>query len=128
MKRIRLIAETLAKSTVIGLIIFGFTAKADPYIDYMNGMMSNFNTEFSNYNALVVDTSAAMIAVSNIDFFKHEGWSGGFGVATIHTEYGNGNAYALGVQYGYKDIAINMKGSYKGSNEFIIGTGMVIGF
>ena len=101
---------------------------ADFYTDYMDGLLNNYNTEFGYYNELVVDTSAAMIAMSNIDFFKHEGWSFGVGVATVHTGYGNGNGYALGTQYGMGDLMINVKGAYKGSGEFIIGSGLVIGW
>ena len=101
---------------------------ANPYLEYMDGAIANFNQDFANYNELVVDTSAAMIAISNIDFYKHEGWSTGVGIATIHTPYGNGNAYALGAQYGYGDIMINFKGSYKGDGEYIVGSGLVIGW
>ena len=124
-------------------ILCTLTLRADPYIDYTNQGLTNlknyidgailyenmkFADEFANYNALVVDTSAAMIAMSNIDFFKHDGFSAGMGLATIHTGYGNGNAYALGVQYGMGEVMMNIKGSYKGSGEFIIGSGFVIGF
>ena len=109
-------------------ILFTLTLRADPYIDYMNGMMLNFNTEFSNYNELVVDTSAAMIAMSNIDFFKHEGWSTGVGLATMHTPYGTGNAYAIGIAYGFNDSMVNIKGSSSGNREYIIGAGIVVGW
>ena len=109
--------ESIVKKVLV-LLILAFNLKAD----------TGFIKEFSNYNALVVDTSAAMIALSNIDFFKHEGWSAGVGLATIHTGYGNGNAYALGVQYGMGEVMFNIKGSYKGSGEFIVGSGVVVGF
>ncbi len=91
--------------------------------------VDKFRAEFAEYNALVVDTSAAMIAMSNIDFNPdHKGWSAGVGLATVHSGYGNGNAYAIGTQYSFEYGALNIKGSYKQSNEYIIGTGFVIGF
>lgn len=91
--------------------------------------VDKFRQEFSYYNALVVDTSAGMVAISNIDFNPdHMGWSVGAGLATIHTGYGNGNAYALGTQYAFEYGAMNIKGSYRQSGEYILGSGFVIGF
>lgn len=95
----------------------------------IQGEFSKFRAEFEIYNSVVVDTSAAMVAMSNIDFNPdHRGFSLGVGFATLRSNYGNGNAYAVGAQYGFDYGALNIKSAYKGSNEYIIGSGFVIGF
>ncbi len=112
---------------------FTSSIMATDYTSIINAIAQNevdkFRTEFSDYNALVVDTSAAMIALSNIDFNPdHKGWSAGVGFATIHTGYGDGKAYALGTQYGFEYGALNIKGSYRQPGEYILGSGFVVGF
>lgn len=90
---------------------------------------TQFTNEFNSYNRKLLDTSASMVAISNIDFNpNHQGFSAGIGVATINSDYGNGIAYALGAQYAYENIAINVKGAYRENNNYIIGSGLVISF
>ena len=106
---------------------------ATDYISIINAIaqdeVDKFRSEFSAYNALVVETSAAMIATSNVDFNPdHIGFSAGVGIATIHTGYGDGNAYAVGVQYAVDSVALNIKGSYGESGKYFIGSGLVVGF
>ena len=48
--------------------------------------------------------------------------------ADVYTDYMDGNAYALGMQYGFYFGAINIKGSHKGNNEYILGSGLVVEF
>ena len=106
-----------------------FSLHANPYLDYIDGAIANFNQDFSNYNAMALDTTAALAAMTNIDFNpSHKGFSAGVGMATIHTGYGNGNAYSLGVQYGFDLGAFNFKGAYKERGEYIFGTGLVLEF
>ena len=114
---------------LIFAVLMSVSLHADFYTNYIDSIMNNFNNDFSNYNELVLDTSSAMVAMSNIDFNPdHIGWSFGVGIATVHTNYGNGGAYALGTQYGFKYGALNIKGSYKSNKEYILGSGFVIGF
>ena len=120
------------KKTALSLLVTISMASATDYTSIINAIaqqeVDKFRAEFADYNALVVDTSAAMIAMSNIDFFKHDGFSTGVGIATVHSGYGIRSAYALGFQYGIGDISINVKGSYKSEGEYIIGSGIVVGW
>ena len=91
--------------------------------------VNEFRQEFREYNAYVLDTSAAMAAISNVDFNPdHQGFSIGAGYAGIKSEYGRGNGYAIGGQYAYEQIAINVKGARNGGGDYLLGTGIVIGF
>ena len=129
---------TLIKSKQIGLsLIFSImlmtNSHATDYYSIMNEIaqqeIDEFRTEFNDYSSIVIEASAAIVALSNIDFNPdHLGWSVGVGLATIHSGYGNGNAYAIGTQYGFEYGALNIKGSYNTSSEYIIGSGFVIGF
>ena len=115
------------------LIILTLSLHATDYYSIVESIAQNevnkFRTDFDNYNAFVLDASAGMVAISNIDFNPdHQGFSAGVGLATIHTGYGNGNAYALGMQYVHEDTAINIKGSYGEQGQYILGTGLVVGF
>ena len=106
---------------------------ATDYYSIMNEIaqqeIDEFRTEFNDYSSVVIEASAAIVALSNIDFNPdHKGWSVGVGLATIHSGYGNGNAYAIGTQYSFEYGALNIKGSYNTSNEYIIGSGFIIGF
>ena len=121
------------KKLILAIMLSIGCLHATDYTSIINAIaqqeVDKFRAEFADYNALVVDTSAAMIAMSNIDFNPdHKGWSAGVGLATIHSGYGNGSAYAIGTQYSFEYGALNIKGSYHQSNEYIIGTGFVIGF
>ncbi len=121
------------KKIILIMVVCFTSLMATDYTSIINAIaqqeVDKFRAEFADYNALVVDTSAAMIAMSNIDFNpSHRGWSAGVGLATIQSGYGNGYAYALGGQYSFEYGALNIKGAYHQSNEYIIGSGFVIGF
>ena len=113
---------------VILALLMTIGLQADYYTDYVDSLMGTYTDDFSTYNAVLLDTSASMVAMSNIDFVLHDGLSLGVGFATIHTDYGIGNAYAVGMQYGYEEFAFTIKGAYKGDSEYIIGSGLVVGF
>ena len=106
---------------------------ATDYYSIMNEIaqqeIDEFRTEFNDYSSIVIESSAAIVALSNIDFNPdHKGWSVGVGVAAVHSGYGNGVAYAIGTQYSFEYGALNIKGSYNTSDEYIIGYGFVVGF
>ncbi len=119
--------------SLLSSIILTTNIHAIDYTSIINAIaqeeVNKFRAEFADYNAVVVDTSAAMVAMSNIDFNPdHKGFSAGVGIATLHSNYGDGNAYAVGGMYGFDFGALNIKGAYKGSGEYIFGSGFVVGF
>ncbi len=120
------------KKVMLALLIV-MPLLATDYTSIINAIakseVDKFRSEFSAYNALVVETSAAMIATSNIDFNPdHIGLSVGVGASTVHSAYGDANAYAIGAQYAVDYVALNVKGSYGDSGNYFVGTGIVIGF
>ena len=99
-------------------ILTSIQAQADEFI-------SNFN----QYNEELLDSSAAMTALGNVDFNPdHQGWSVGAGFGIVNSTYGQGNGYALGTQYVYEQIALNIKGARTSKGNYILGFGTVIGF
>ena len=118
---------------IILLLLMVFPLMATDYMSIIDSMaqgeVNKFRSEFSTYNQLVVETSAAMVATSNLDFNPdHTGLSVGVGVATVRSTYGEANAYAVGVQYAVDSIALNVKGSYGEYGQYFIGSGLVVGF
>ena len=120
------------KKIILALLMI-MPLMATDYTSIINAIakseVDKFRSEFSAYNALVVETSAAMIATNNIDFNPdHIGLSVGVGAATVHSTYGDANAYSFGLQYAVDYVALNVKGSYGESDMYFVGTGIVIGF
>lgn len=94
-----------------------------------NTQFNNYMEQFDNYNQELLTTSAGLTAISNIDFNpNHQGLSVGIGLATTESTFGNGDAIAFGLQYGYKNVAVNVKGTTNGNNNYLLGTGIVISF
>ena len=119
------------KKILIAMIIASGLHATDYYgiLTELQGQIDGFNNNFRSYNAYVLDTSAAMAAISNVDFNPdHQGWSVGVGYAGIDSAYGRGNGYAVGGQYVYEQLAINVKGAQNAGGDYILGTGIVWGF
>ena len=118
---------------MILLVIFTASLHAIDYTSIINTIaqeeVNKFRSEFTTYNKKIATASAAIVSMSNIDFSPdHKGFSFGIGVATTRSDFGDGVAGAIGIQYGFSHGAINVKYSHNNSDEYILGSGIVIGF
>lgn len=76
----------------------------------------------------MAQAAAGVQALTLVDFNPdHLGWSVGVGVSNFDSYIGSYNAAAAGVQYGWENIALNIKG-WQTADSHMIGLGAVIGF
>ena len=90
---------------------------------------TSYNTLFDGLSQRAVDLGAGLGAIDGIDFNPdHEGFSIGLGYSEVASYNFSGKAAAFGAQYATDKVAFNMKAAVNNSDEYVVTTGIVIGF
>ena len=125
------------KKIIITIMLSSFLSAGNydsfmnPYLDEIrldiDSAVAQIQNETRQVQKETSDIGAGLIAISAIDFTKDTGFSIGAGYGELSTYIGVSKAGAVGINYGYRNVSVNVKG-WKTKEAHSIGVGAVIGF
>ena len=107
-------------------LLFSTSLMAGDYDTIVYPYMEELRTEFISIHKETKYIASGLVAISSIDFTQAEGFSIGAGYAELSTYLGSSKAGAVGINYGYENINLSVKG-WKTSEAHAIGIGFTIG-